>query len=104
MKKLELESIKQCVKNGDFSISRHSYGASSMGYLVNFRLDINDPKHHQAFNRQVYYVCFSSKNWYVVKYEGVYYNFSYHAKYKQYDEKIEAVIFGDKVVLSEKLT
>ena len=104
MKKIELQSIKECVKNGDFSISHHSYGTCSAGYLVNFKLLITSKEHQNKFNRSVYYIGFSSRAWYVVKYVGVFYNYHYNEKYKQYNDKIEAVIFGDKVVLSEKLS
>ena len=103
MKKNELNSIKQCVKNGEFRISPHSYGTSSAGYLVNFELYITSKEHRSTFNRDVYYICFSSKTWYKVKYEGVFYNEHFLAKYKQYDDEIESVLYGDCKVLSEKL-
>ena len=103
MKKIELQSIKECVKNGDYTISQHSYGTCSAGYLVNFELIITSKEHQNKYNKAVYFVCFSSHAWYVVKYVGKFYNNNYHAKYRKYDLDIEAVIFGDKVTLSEKL-
>lgn len=103
MKKLELESIKRIVAQGNYRITPHSYGTSGMGYLVNYKLVINDVDHIKKYNRQVYYICFSSKNWYKVKYTGTYYNNRFLEKYAYYDEKIEGVIYGDNKTLASKL-
>lgn len=103
MKKIELLSIKQCIKNGAYSVTLHSYGTSSMGYLVNYRLTIKDPVHVSAFNRSKYFICFSSKAWYVVKYEGAFYNHHFLSKYAVYDEEIESVFLGSRERLSELL-
>lgn len=103
MKKLELQSIKKCVKNGSYEITNHSYGTSSMGYLTNYKITINDKEHEKQFNRKIYYICFSSKSWFKVKNEGVFYNNHYLSKYEKYDKEIEAVLFGDNEALSEKL-
>lgn len=103
MKKTEFLSIKECVKSGQYEIINHSYGTSSMGYLTNYKLIINNKEHENKFNRKVYYICFSSKSWFKVKHEGVFYNNHFLPKYEQYDKKIESVLFGSDEVLSEKL-
>ena len=104
MKKTEIQNIKKIVASGDFTINAHSYGTYGAGYITNFTLILNNKEHEKLFNRKVYYICFSSGSWFKVKKEGVIYNNHYHAKYKKYDEKIEAVIYGDCKVLSERLT
>jgi len=103
MKKFELQSIKEAVKQGDYIITLNSYGTSGSGYLVNYRLEIKDKTHQNRFNRQTYFVCFSAHTWYKVKYEGVSYNFRWLDKYAQYDNEMEAVIH-DRVRLAEALT
>ena len=51
-------SIKECVKNGQYEITNHSYGTSSMGYLTNYKITINNKEHENKFNRKIYYICF----------------------------------------------
>lgn len=103
MKKVELLSIKESVKIGLYDVSLHSYGTSSMGYLVNYKLTIKNENHINFFGRSVYFICFSSKSWYVVKYEGAFYNHHFLSKYSVYDEEIESVIYGSRERLSELL-
>jgi len=104
MRKNELKSIKEIIENGDYTISHHSYGTCTAGYLVNFKLTVNNKEHENTFNRSVYFLGFSSRGWYVLKYEGVFYNNHYNDKYRKYDEEIEAVLFSkNNALLSKKI-
>lgn len=103
MKKDEFLSIKEAVKNNQFTVALHSYGTSSSGYLLNYTLWISNKPHEYIFGQTEYYLCFSSKKWYKVKKNGVVYNWNYLEKYRKYDEEIESVLFGNNELLSELL-
>lgn len=88
IRKNELQSVIECVKNGDYIYSQYSYGAWSAGYITNYQIEILDAEHIRKYGRCIYWVLFSARGYGRVLTYGRTYNRSWYDKYEYYDNKV----------------
>lgn len=98
VKKQELQSVIECVKNGEYLFTQHSFGAWGAGYITNYRIVITNNEHAKKFGRIHYYVLFSARGYGKVSLYGSNYNRSWYDKYNYYEAKVHDIVSDDKTL------
>ena len=92
VKKQELQSVIECVKNGEYLFTQHSFGAWAAGYIVNYEIRLSNTEHMAKYGRIHYYVLFSARGYGKVSTYGSTYNGSWYDKYDYYDKKVYDIV------------
>ena len=92
VKKQELQSVIECVKNGQYLYDQHSYGAWGAGFITNYRIVITNNEHSKKYNRVCYWILFSARGYGKVSLYGSTYNRSWYDKYDYYDKKVYDIV------------